>query len=63
MATKLSSTFTKTIENGWSHAVLLNMMDTNVYESNGKAQNNFSTALPKEQNDIVQRNIKGSLSF
>lgn len=53
----------KTIENGWSRAVLLNMMDANVYESSGKAQNNFSTALPKEQNDIAQEIVKDPYHF
>lgn len=53
----------KTIENGWSRAVLLNMMDANVYESSDKAQNNFSTALPKEQNDIAQEIVKDPYHF
>ena len=30
----------KTVENGWSRAVLLNFLDTNLYERHGKAVNN-----------------------
>lgn len=30
----------KTLENGWSRAMLLNMMDTDLYESQGKAVSN-----------------------
>ena len=32
----------KTVENGWSRAVLLNFLDTNLYERQGKAVNSFS---------------------
>ena len=32
----------KTVENGWSRAVLLNFLDTNLYERQGKVVNSFS---------------------
>ena len=35
----------KTVENGWSRAVLLNFLDTNLYERQGKAVNNFTRLL------------------
>ena len=36
----------QTIENGWSRAVLLNFLDTNLYERQGKAITNFRNTLP-----------------
>lgn len=36
----------KTLENGWSRNVLLNFMDTNLYERQGKAISNFKASLP-----------------
>lgn len=37
----------KTKENGWSRAMLINMMDTKLYETKGNTINNFSLTLPK----------------
>ena len=34
----------KTIENNWSRAVLLNFLDTDLYEREGKAVTNFADA-------------------
>ena len=34
------------IKNNWSRAVLLNFLDTNLYERQGKAISNFQTTLP-----------------
>ena len=36
----------KTVEQGWSRAVLLNFLDTDLFERQGKAVNNFSRLLP-----------------
>ncbi len=36
----------KTIENNWSRAVLLNFLDTDLFEREGKAITNFKTSLP-----------------
>ena len=32
----------KTVENGWSRAMLLNFLDTDLYQHQGKAITNFS---------------------
>ena len=36
----------KTLENGWSRAMLLNFLDVELYKSQGKAVTNFSHLLP-----------------
>ena len=43
----------ETVENNWSRAVLLNFLDTNLYEHKGKAISNFSKALPDAQSDLA----------
>ena len=48
----------KTLENGWSRNVLLNFMDTNLYERQGKAISNFKAALPAPQSDLAQEMTK-----
>ena len=37
----------QTVENGWSRAVLLNWLDSNLYERQGKALTNFTATLPE----------------
>ena len=44
----------KTIENNWSRAVLLNFLDTDLYERQGKAVTNFDLTLPAEKSDLAQ---------
>ena len=44
----------KTLENGWSRNILLNFMDTDLYERQGKAISNFKTSLPAPQSDLAQ---------
>ncbi len=39
----------KTLENGWSRNVLLNFMDTDLYERQGRAISNFKNSLPAPQ--------------
>ena len=39
----------QTLENNWSRAVLLNFLDTNLYERQGKAITNFKATLPSEK--------------
>ena len=39
--------FKKTIDNGWSRAVLMNFMEADLYLTQGKALNNFSRLLPE----------------
>ncbi len=53
----------KTAENSWSRAVLLNWLDTNLYERQGKAITNFSAALPAPQGDLAQEITKDPYNF
>lgn len=53
----------KTIENNWSRAVLMNFLDTDLYERQGKALSNFSLSLPKEQSDLAQQITKDPYNF
>lgn len=53
----------KTIENNWSRAVLLNFLDTDLYERQGKAVTNFALTLPKEQSDLAQAMTKDPYNF
>ena len=53
----------KTIENHWSRNVLLNFLDTDLYEREGKAVTNFLTLLPAVQGDLAQQMTKDPYSF
>lgn len=53
----------KTLENGWSRAMLLNMMDTKLYEAQGKAINNFSSVLPSSESDYARQITKDPYNF
>jgi predicted nuclease of restriction endonuclease-like (RecB) superfamily len=53
----------KTVENGWSRALLLNFLDTNLYERQGKAITNFSRLLPDPQSDLAQETLKDPYRF
>ena len=53
----------KTIQNGWSRAVLMNFMEADLYSAQGKAQNNFSKLLPESQSDLAQEILKDPYSF
>ncbi|GHV88336.1 hypothetical protein AGMMS50267_06960 [Spirochaetia bacterium] len=46
------------IENGWSRAVLLNFLDSELYARHGKSVNNFTTMLPKPQSDLAGELLK-----
>ena len=48
----------KSKENGWSRAMLINMMDTKLYETRGNTLNNFSLSLPKEDSECVKEILK-----
>ena len=45
----------ETLRNNWSRDVLLNFLDTNLYERQGQAVSNFRTTLPKPQSDLAQQ--------
>ena len=51
------------INNNWSRAVLLNFLDTNLYERQGKAVTNFQNTLPAVQSDLAQAITKDPYNF
>ncbi len=53
----------KTMEEGWSRDVLLNFMDTDLYEREGKALTNFTRTLPDETSDLAQELTKDPYNF
>lgn len=53
----------KTVENGWSRAVLLNYLDSGLYERQGKAVNNFSSALSAPQGDLAREITRDPCQF
>lgn len=53
----------KTVENGWSRAVLLNFLDTNLYERQGKAVNNFGKLLTNPQSELAAQTLKDPYNF
>ena len=53
----------KTLENNWSRNVLLNFLDTDLYERQGKAVSNFKSTLPKVNSDLAQQLIKDPYCF
>jgi predicted nuclease of restriction endonuclease-like (RecB) superfamily len=53
----------KTIENGWSRAVLMNFLEADFYSAQGKALNNFSRLLPEPQSDLASEIIKDPYNF
>lgn len=53
----------KTMEEGWSRDILLNFMDTGLYEREGKALTNFTRTLPDETSDLAQELTKDPYNF
>ena len=53
----------KTLENGWSRALLLKLLDTGLYERQGKAITNFSRLLPDTQSDLAKETLKDPYNF
>ena len=53
----------KTLENGWSRAVLMNFLDTQLYAAQGKAITNFSKYLPEPMSDLAQQTLKDPYNF
>ena len=53
----------QTVQNGWSRNVLLNFLDTDLYERQGKALTNFSRILPEESSDLAQELTKDPYDF
>jgi len=48
----------QTIEHGWSRAVLVHQIESNLYKRQGKAVTNFDQALPTPQSDLARELIK-----
>lgn len=53
----------KTLLNNWSRDVLLNWLDTDLYEREGKAITNFNATLPAVQGDLAQQITKDPYNF
>jgi predicted nuclease of restriction endonuclease-like (RecB) superfamily len=53
----------KTIKNGWSRAVLMNFIEADLYQSQGKSINNFDRLLPDIQSDLAKETLKDPYNF
>lgn len=53
----------ESVNQGWSRSVLLNFLDTDLYERQGKALTNFSRTLPEETSDLAQELTKDPYDF
>ena len=53
----------QTIRNNWSRSILLNFLDTNLYERYGNSVNNFDISLPEENSDLSNELIKDPYNF
>jgi predicted nuclease of restriction endonuclease-like (RecB) superfamily len=53
----------ETVKNGWSRSVLLNCLDSNLYERQGKALTNFTETLPDVMSDLAQELTKDPYDF
>ena len=53
----------QTATNGWSRNMLLNYLDTDLYERQGKALTNFCRTLPEETSDLAQELTKDPYNF
>jgi len=53
----------KTLENGWSRAVLTHQIESKLFERQGMAITNFAVTLPKPQSDLAGQLIKDPYNF
>ena len=53
----------KTKENGWSCAMLINMMDTKLFETRGNTINNFALTLPENESECAKEILKDEYKF
>ncbi len=53
----------KTIEHGWSRAVLVHQIESALHERQGKAITNFDRTLPPPQSDLAQQALKDPYVF
>jgi len=52
-----------TVEHGWSRAVLVHQIESDLYGRQGTALTNFSATLPAPQSDLAQQLIKDPYNF
>lgn len=50
-------------KNDWSRAVLMNFLDTDLFERQGKAISNFKMSLPDVQSDLAQEMTRDPYNF
>jgi len=53
----------KTVEQGWSRAVLVHQIETGLYARQGRAQTNFDRTLPSPQSDLAHQLLKDPYCF
>ncbi len=53
----------KTTEYGWSRAILVHQIETNLYHRQGRALQNFEATLPSPQSDLAQEILKDPYNF
>jgi predicted nuclease of restriction endonuclease-like (RecB) superfamily len=53
----------KTIEHGWSRAILVHQIEYGTYDRQGGAITNFKHSLPSPQSDLAQQSIKDPYVF
>lgn len=53
----------KVLDNNWSRSILLNFLDTDLYQREGKAVSNFSRMLPAPQSDLAQEMTKDPYNY
>lgn len=53
----------QTISNNWSRNVLQIQIESNLFQRQGKSQNNFELTLPKHQSDLARETLKDPYKF
>ncbi len=53
----------KTLEHGWSRAILTSQIDSDLYGRQGQAVSNFSATLPPPQSDLARQSLKDPYLF
>lgn len=53
----------KTVEHGWSRAVLTHQIETDLFRRQGKAITHFKATLPPPQSDLAQQSLKDPYLF
>lgn len=53
----------QTIENSWSRSLLLNWIDTGLYERSGKSITNFTATIPDSKGELAQELTKDPYNF